>query len=143
MFDYLQILLTSIIWLSCVQVLGHHTPVQPLQVYNRHWHVIIPSESQFHLQSYPLKFVFRVPISGSAVLSPPLHFGRCHPVALSPTCVVPFIAPLGTLTLMSFQPLGMGVMIVLHHVMNQPHTPSPHFASPPNGLLGHFLMVLF
>jgi hypothetical protein len=30
-----------------------------------------------------------------------------------------------------FNPLGMGVPIVLHHVMNQPHTPSPHFASFP------------
>jgi hypothetical protein len=85
MFNYLQILFTSGIWLSCVQVLGHHTPARPLQVYNQHWHVIIPSESQLHLQSHPLKFSFRVPISGSAVLSPPLHFGYCHPVALSPT----------------------------------------------------------
>jgi hypothetical protein len=85
MFDSLQILFTSGIWFSCVQVLGHHTPVQPLQVYNQHWHVIIPSESQLHLQSHPLKFSFRVPISGSAVPPPPLHFWYCHPVALSPT----------------------------------------------------------
>jgi hypothetical protein len=34
MFDYLQILFTSGIWFSCVQVLGHHTPAQPLWVYN-------------------------------------------------------------------------------------------------------------
>jgi hypothetical protein len=94
MFDYLQILFTSGIWLSCVQVLGHHTLVQPLQVYNRHWHVIIPSESHLHLQSHPLKFSFRVPISGSVVLSPPLHFGYYHPVSHSPTLFVPFIAPL-------------------------------------------------
>jgi hypothetical protein len=37
----------------------------------------------------------------------------------------------------------MGVPIVLHHVANQPHTPSPHFASLPNGLPGHFLMDYF
>jgi hypothetical protein len=85
MFDSLQILFTSGIWFSCVQVLGHHTSAQPLQVYNQHWHVIIPSESQLHLQSHPLKFSFRIPISGSAVPTPPLHFGYCHPVALSPT----------------------------------------------------------
>jgi hypothetical protein len=42
-----------------------------------------------------------------------------------------------------FNPLGMGVPIVLHHVVNQPHTPSPHFASLPNGLPGHFLMDYF
>ena len=34
-------------------------------------------------------------------------------------------------------------MIVLHHVVNQPHTPSPHFSSLPNELLGYFLVVLF
>jgi hypothetical protein len=28
-------------------------------------------------------------------------------------------------------PLGMGVSIVFHHVVNQPHTPFPHFASFP------------
>ena len=49
MFDSLQILFTSGIWFSCVQVLGHHTSTPPLHVYNQHWHVIIPSESQLHL----------------------------------------------------------------------------------------------
>jgi hypothetical protein len=85
MFDSLQILFTSGIWFSCVQVLGHHTSTQPLQVYNQHWHVIIPSESQLHLQSHPLTFASRIPISGSAVPTPPLHLRYCHPVALSPT----------------------------------------------------------
>jgi hypothetical protein len=37
----------------------------------------------------------------------------------------------------------MGVPIVLHHVMNQPHTPSPHFASSPNGLPDYLFAVLF
>jgi hypothetical protein len=37
----------------------------------------------------------------------------------------------------------MGVPIVLHHVVNQPHIPSPHFASLPNGLPGHFLTDSF
>jgi hypothetical protein len=37
----------------------------------------------------------------------------------------------------------MGVLIVLHHVLNHSHTLSPHFASLPNGLLGHFLMDSF
>jgi hypothetical protein len=41
-----------------------------------------------------------------------------------------------------FNPLGMGVLIVLHHVMNQPHTP-PHFSILPNGLPRHFLMNYF
>jgi hypothetical protein len=85
MFDSLQILFTSGIWSLCVHVLGHHTSTQPLQVYNQHWHVIIPSESQLHLQSHPLKFSSRIPISSSVMFPPPFHFRYCHPVALSPT----------------------------------------------------------
>jgi hypothetical protein len=37
----------------------------------------------------------------------------------------------------------MGVPIVLHHVADQPHTSSPHFASFPYGLLDYRFMVLF
>jgi hypothetical protein len=37
----------------------------------------------------------------------------------------------------------MGVPIVFHHVVNQPHTSSPHFASFPYGLPDHLFMVLF
>jgi hypothetical protein len=37
----------------------------------------------------------------------------------------------------------MGVLIVFHHVANQPHTSSPHFASFPYGLPDHRFMVLF
>jgi hypothetical protein len=85
MFDSLKILFTSGIWFSCVQVLGHHTSMQPLQVYNQHWHVIIPSESQLHLQSHPLTFASRIPIFGSVVPTPPLHLRYYHPIALSPT----------------------------------------------------------
>jgi hypothetical protein len=85
MFNSLQILFTLGIWFSCVQVLGHHTSTQPLQVYNQHWHVIIPSESQLHLKSHPLTFASRIPISSSTVLTPPLHLRYCHLVGLSPT----------------------------------------------------------
>jgi hypothetical protein len=42
-----------------------------------------------------------------------------------------------------FKPLGMGVPIVLHSVANQPHTPSPHFASFPTGLPDYLFKVLF
>jgi hypothetical protein len=37
----------------------------------------------------------------------------------------------------------MGVPIVFHHVANQPHTSSPHFASFPYGLPDQLFMVLF
>jgi hypothetical protein len=37
----------------------------------------------------------------------------------------------------------MGVPIVFHHVGNQPHTSSPHFARFPYGLPDHLFMVLF
>ena len=40
-------------------------------------------------------------------------------------------------------PLGMGVSVVLHHVANQTHTSSPHFASFPYGLPNHRFMVMF
>jgi hypothetical protein len=36
----------------------------------------------------------------------------------------------------------MGVPIVFHHVADQPHTSSPHFASFPYGLPDHRLMVI-
>jgi hypothetical protein len=71
MFDFLQILFTSGIWFSCVQVLGHHTSTQPLQVYTQHWHVGFPVVSHFHFQSHPLIFASRIPIPGSAVPTPP------------------------------------------------------------------------
>ena len=52
---------------------------------------------------------------------------------------------LALLTLMLFfiTLLGMGVPIVFHHVANQPHTSSPHFASFPQGLPDHRFMVMF
>jgi hypothetical protein len=37
----------------------------------------------------------------------------------------------------------MGVLIVFHHVVDQPHTSSPHFSSFPYGLPDHHFMVLF
>jgi hypothetical protein len=37
----------------------------------------------------------------------------------------------------------MGVPVVFHHVANQPHTSSPHFASFPYGLPDHRFMVMF
>jgi hypothetical protein len=70
-FDSLQILFTSGIWFSCVQVLDQHTSAQPLQVYTQHWHVVFPSVSHLHFQSHPLTFASRIPIPGSAVPIPP------------------------------------------------------------------------
>jgi hypothetical protein len=37
----------------------------------------------------------------------------------------------------------MGVPVVFHHVADQPHTSSPHFASFPYGLPDHRFMVTF
>jgi hypothetical protein len=37
----------------------------------------------------------------------------------------------------------MGVPVVFYHVVNQPHTSSPHFASFPYGLPAHCFMVMF
>jgi hypothetical protein len=37
----------------------------------------------------------------------------------------------------------MGVPVVFHHVADQPHTSSPHFASFPYGLPDHRFMVMF
>jgi hypothetical protein len=130
MFDSLQILFTSGIWFSCVQVLGHHTSTQPLQVYTQYWHVVIPSESHLHFQSHPLTFASRIPISGSAVPTPPFASS-----VLSPGSTLTHMScPIHSTLLCTFDthvvfqnPLGMGVPIVLHHVANQPHTPSPHF----------------
>jgi hypothetical protein len=70
-FDSLQILFTLGIWFSYVQVLGHHTLAQPLQVYTQHWHVVFPSVSHLHFQSHPLTFASRIPIPDSAVPTPP------------------------------------------------------------------------
>jgi hypothetical protein len=42
-----------------------------------------------------------------------------------------------------FNPLGMGVPIVLHYVGNQPHTHSSHFSSFPIGLPDSLFKVLF
>jgi hypothetical protein len=42
----------SDIWFSCVQVLAPQA-TQPLQVYVRNYHVIIPSENQLHLPVTP------------------------------------------------------------------------------------------
>jgi hypothetical protein len=132
-FDSLQILFTLGIWFSCVQVLDHHTSTQPLQVYTQHWHVVFPSESHLHFQSHPLTFASRIPISGSAVPTPPFASSVLSPGSILTHMSCPIHSTFCTLTLMLFfkKPLGMGVPIVLHHVANQPHTPSPHFASFP------------
>jgi hypothetical protein len=42
-----------------------------------------------------------------------------------------------------FTPLGMGDPIVLHHVANQPHTHSPHFASFSTELPDYLFKVIF
>jgi hypothetical protein len=70
----LQILFTLGIWLFCVQVLGHHLFTSSLQGYTQHWHVVSPAVLHLHSQSLPLILSFRIPISGSAVLTPPFAF---------------------------------------------------------------------
>jgi hypothetical protein len=62
------------IWFSCVQILVPQE-AQPLHVYVRHWHVIIPSETQLHLPIIPYDFTFRVLTCGSVVPLPLLHLG--------------------------------------------------------------------
>jgi hypothetical protein len=42
-----------------------------------------------------------------------------------------------------FNPLVMGVPIVLHYVANHPHTPSPHFSIFSTGLPDYVFKVLF
>jgi hypothetical protein len=68
----LQILFTLGIWLFCVQVLGHHLFTSFLQVYTQHWHIVSPAVLHLHFQSHPLILAFRIPIPGSAVLTPPV-----------------------------------------------------------------------
>jgi hypothetical protein len=68
----LQILFTLGIWLFSVQVLGHHLFASFLQVYTQHWHVVSPAVFHLHSQSHPLILAFRIPIPGSAVLTPPV-----------------------------------------------------------------------
>ena len=68
----LQILFTLGIWLFCVQVLdSHHHGSAFLQVYIQHWHVVSPTVLHLHFQSHPLILAFRIPIPGSAILTPP------------------------------------------------------------------------
>jgi hypothetical protein len=71
---YLQILFTLGIWLFYVQVLDHHLFTSFLQVYTQHWHVVSPAVLHLHFQSHPLIVSFRIPSSGSAVLTPPFAF---------------------------------------------------------------------
>jgi hypothetical protein len=82
---YLQIWFTLGIWLFCVQVLGHHLSTSFLQVYIQHWHVVSPAVLHLHSQSHPLILAFRIPISGSAVLTPPFAFLVLYPVVFLPT----------------------------------------------------------
>ena len=71
-FDSLQILFTLGIWLLCAQVLAHRSSTSSLQVYLQHWHVVSPAVLHLHFQSHPLILAFRIPIPGSAVLTPPV-----------------------------------------------------------------------
>jgi hypothetical protein len=85
-FDSLQILFTLGIWLFYVQVLDHHLSTSFLQVYTQHWHVVSPTVLHLHFQSHPLILAFRIPISGSAVLTPLFfHLQYWYPVAFLPT----------------------------------------------------------
>jgi hypothetical protein len=79
--DSLQILFTLGIWLFCVHVLDHHPSTSFLQVYTQHWHVVSPAVLHLHFQSHPLILTFRIPIPGSAVLTPPFASSVLLPVS--------------------------------------------------------------
>jgi hypothetical protein len=119
---------------SYVQVLSPHPSASPLQVYTQHWHVVFPAVSHLHFQSHPPMFTSRISFLGSALPTPPFS----SLVLLPGSILTHMSCPIHStfchfLTLMLFfhYPLGMGVLIVFHHVANQPHTPSPHFARFP------------
>jgi hypothetical protein len=86
-FDSLQMLFTLGIWLLCVQVLDHHLSTLPLQVYTHHWHVVFPTKSHLHFQSHPLILAPRIPLSGSAVPTPPFA-----PSVLSPGSILTYMS---------------------------------------------------
>jgi hypothetical protein len=119
-FDSLQILFTLGIWLSCVQVLAHHSSTSSLQVYTQHWHVVSPTVLHLHFQSHPLILAFRILIPGSAVPTPPFASSVLLPGSILTYMSCPIHSTFcHFLTLMLFfiYPLGMGVPIVFHHVM--------------------------
>jgi hypothetical protein len=136
----LQILFTLGIWLLCAQVLAHRSSTSSLQVYIQHWHVVSPAVLHLHFQSHPLILAFRILIPGSAVPTPPFASSVLSPgsILTHMSCPIPstFLALFDTHVVLHY-PLGMGVPIVFHHVVNQPHTSSPHFASFPYGLPDH------
>ena len=61
-FGYLVVLCAGT-WSSSLHII-------PSGIYTQHWHVVSPAELHLHFQSYPLILAFRVPIPGSAVLTP-------------------------------------------------------------------------
>jgi hypothetical protein len=136
-------LFTLGIWLFSVQVLDHHLSPSFLQVYTQHWHIVSPAVLHLHFQSHPLILAFRIPIPGSAVLTPPFASSVLLPGSILTHMSCPIHRTLFDTHVVLHYPLGMGVPIVFHHVANQPHTPSPHFASFPYGLPDHLFMVLF
>jgi hypothetical protein len=88
----------------------------------------------------------RISIPSSAVPMPPF----ASSVLLPGSILTHMSCPIHSTLLALFDthavlhnPLGMGVPIVFHHVVNQPHTSSPHFASFPYRLPDHLFMVLF
>jgi hypothetical protein len=143
LFDSLQILFTLGIWLFSVQVLDHHLSPSFLQVYTQQWHVVSPAVLHLHFQSHPLILAFRIPIPDSAVLTNPSASSVLLPGSILTRMSCPIHSTLFDTHVVLHYPLGMGVPIVFHHVVNQPHTPSPHFASFPYGLPDHLFMVLF
>jgi hypothetical protein len=145
-FDSLQVLFTLGICFSYVQVLAPHPSASPLQVYTQHWHVVFPAISHFHFQSHPLIFTSRISIPGSAVPTPPFASSVLLPSSILTHMSCPIHSTLchffDTHAVLHY-PLGMGVLIVFHHVANQPHTSSPHFSSFPYGLPDYLFTVLF
>jgi hypothetical protein len=92
-----------------------------LQVYTHHWHVVFPAVSHLHFQSYPLMFTSRISIPGSAVPTPPF----ASSVLLPGSILTHMSCPIHSTLLVLFDthvvlhyPLGMGVPIVFHHVVN-------------------------
>jgi hypothetical protein len=138
------------IWLLCAQVLAHRSSTSSLQVYIQHWDVVSPIVLHLHFQSHPLILAFRILIPGSAVPTSPFASSVLLPGSILTHMSCPIHSTFwhffDTHVVLHY-PLGMGVLIVFHHVVNQPHTPSPHFASFPTwtprlSLYGSILVYL-
>ena len=55
----------------CAGTSSSSLPIIPSGIYTHHWHVVSSTVLHLHFQSHPLILAFRIPIPGSAVLTPP------------------------------------------------------------------------